>query len=102
MTQFCLQFDEPAMKKFLKNLSFGVDIKLQIPPLTYKINSHNMSAVRSQAVILTEEFNEQLCMYVIMYIHVRCFNGNIQRQSLLNITELDEKWDHAAKTLGVK
>ena len=30
----------PARKKFLKNLSFGVDVKLQVPPLTYKINAH--------------------------------------------------------------
>ena len=42
------------MKMFLKNLLFGVDVKLKVPPLTYKINAHNMSGVRSQAVILTE------------------------------------------------
>ena len=31
------------MKKFLKNLTFGVDIKLQVPPLTYKIIARNIS-----------------------------------------------------------
>ena len=35
------------MKKFLKNMSFGVDVKLQVPPLTSKIIAHNMSGVRS-------------------------------------------------------
>ena len=49
-----LRVNKTAMKKFLKTLSFGVDVKLQVPPLTYKINAHNMSGVRSQAVILTE------------------------------------------------
>ena len=36
------------------NLSFGVDFKLKLTPLTYKINAHNISDVRSSAVILTE------------------------------------------------
>ena len=45
---------KPALKKFLKNLSFGVDIELQVPPFTYKIKAHNMSGVRSQAIILTD------------------------------------------------
>ena len=43
-----------VMKEFLKNLSFGVDVKLYVPPKKYKFNSHNMSSVRSQAVMLTE------------------------------------------------
>ena len=43
-----------AMKKFLKNLSFGVEVKLYVPPLMYTINAYNMSDVRSQAVILSE------------------------------------------------
>ena len=42
------------MKSFSKNLSFGVDFKLQVPPLMYKINTHNLSGVRSKAVILNE------------------------------------------------
>ena len=42
------------MKKFLKDLSFEIGVKLQVPPLTYKINTHNMSGVSSSAVILTE------------------------------------------------
>ena len=33
------------MKKFLKNLSFGVDVKLLVQTLTYKINAHNISGV---------------------------------------------------------
>ena len=36
-----------AMKKFLKNLLFGGNVKL-----TYKINVHNINDVRSQAIIL--------------------------------------------------
>ena len=42
------------MKKFLKNLLFGVDAKLQVPPVTYKINAHKMSGVKSKAETLTE------------------------------------------------
>ena len=41
-----------AMKKFLKNLSFGVEVKLQVPPLMYGINAHNMNSVRSQVVMV--------------------------------------------------
>ena len=33
------------MKKFLKNLSFGVDVKLKVPPLMLKINAHTISVV---------------------------------------------------------
>ena len=37
-----------AMKNFLKNLSFGNDVKLKVPPFTYKkIDAHNMRDVRS-------------------------------------------------------
>ena len=35
-------------------MSFGVDVKLSVPKLTYKINAYNMSGVRSKVVILTE------------------------------------------------
>ena len=42
-----LRVNKPAMKNFLKNLSLGVDVKLYVPPLTYKINAHNISGVRS-------------------------------------------------------
>ena len=45
---------------FSKNLSYGIDVKLQVPPLIYKINAYNMSGVRSQAIILTEEFARNL------------------------------------------
>ena len=31
-----------AMKKLLKNLSFGVGVKLYVPPLMYKINALNI------------------------------------------------------------
>ena len=43
-----LKVNKIAVKSFLKNLSFGVDFKLQIPPLMYKINKHNISDVRNQ------------------------------------------------------
>ena len=42
------------MKNFLKNLSLAVDVRLHFPPLTYKINAHNKSDVRSSAVIIFE------------------------------------------------
>ena len=35
------------MKKFRKNMSFWGDVKLQVPPVMYKINADNMSNVRS-------------------------------------------------------
>ena len=35
--------NKPAMKKFLKNLSFRVNVKLQASPISYIINTHNMS-----------------------------------------------------------
>ena len=34
-----LRVNKPVMKKFLKNLSFGVDVKLFISPVMYKINT---------------------------------------------------------------
>ena len=36
------------MKSCSKNLSFGVDFKLQVPLRMYKINTHNISGVRNQ------------------------------------------------------
>ena len=51
------------MKKFLKNLLLGIDVKLQVLSVTYKINSHNMSGLRSQVEIL-KSCNGQLCMYI--------------------------------------
>ena len=42
-----LRVNKAAMKKILKNLSFGVDVKLQVSPLLYKINTHNISGVRN-------------------------------------------------------
>ena len=38
----------------LNNLSFGVDFKLQVPPDTCEINTHNLNYVRNQVVILAE------------------------------------------------
>ena len=38
-------WQESAMKKFLKNMSFGVDVKLQLPPLKYKIYADTMIGV---------------------------------------------------------
>ena len=42
-----LRVNKAVIKKFLKNQSFRVDVKLQVPPLTYKITAPNMSYVRS-------------------------------------------------------
>ena len=42
-----LRINQPAMKNFLENMSFRVDVKLKVSALTYKINTHNMSGVRS-------------------------------------------------------
>ena len=42
-----LRINKPAMKKFLKNLAFEVDVKLYFLPLTYKNNARNLSGVRS-------------------------------------------------------
>ena len=47
-------WQKPALKKFLKNLQLGVDVGLQVPPLTQEINAHNMSGARSYSVNLTE------------------------------------------------
>ena len=35
------------MKKFLKKLSFWVEVKLLVPPIKYEINAHNMCGVKS-------------------------------------------------------
>ena len=43
-----LRINKIAMKTFSKNLSFGVNFKLQVPPLMYKLNTHNISGVRNQ------------------------------------------------------
>ena len=37
-----LRVNKPARKNFSKNLLFGVDAELQVQPLTYKINAHNI------------------------------------------------------------
>ena len=44
-----------AIKNVSKNLSFGMDFKLQLPALTYKINALNISGIRSKAIILTDD-----------------------------------------------
>ena len=36
-----------AIESFSKNLSFGVDFKLLVPLLMYKINTHNVSGKRN-------------------------------------------------------
>ena len=43
-----LRVNKIAMKSLSKNLQFGVDFKLQVPPLIYKINKNNISGVRNQ------------------------------------------------------
>ena len=45
-------------------MSFGIDFKLHVPTLTYKINAHNKTGVRSLAVILTEGLQ-----WPNMYVH---------------------------------
>ena len=50
------------MKEFLENVSFGVGVNLYIPPLSCKIHAHNMTGVRSLAVIITEGL--YVCTYV--------------------------------------
>ena len=34
-------------EKFFKNQSFGIDVKLYVPPLMYKIYTHNICGVRN-------------------------------------------------------
>ena len=41
-----LKVNKISMKNF-SNLSFGVDFELQVPPLMYRINAHNISGVRN-------------------------------------------------------
>ena len=50
------------MKSFSKNLSFGVNFKLWVPPLRYKINTDNISGVSG---ILTKELLQCPIMYVL-------------------------------------
>ena len=39
-------------EKFLKNLNFGIDCKLQVPPLMHEINTHNiLNGARRRIVI---------------------------------------------------
>ena len=53
------------MKSLLKYLSFGVDFKLQVPPLMYKNNTHNICGVRNQVNNPDlKGCNGRLCMYV--------------------------------------
>ena len=55
------RINEIAMQSFSKkNLSFGIDFKLKVLTLTYKINTHNNSGVRSQIVILTKELQRSI------------------------------------------
>ena len=42
-----LRANKIALKISQKNLSFGIDFKLYVPPLMYKINAHNISGVRN-------------------------------------------------------
>ena len=42
-----LRLKKIAMKSFSNNLSFGNDFKLKVPPLMYKINTHNVCDVRN-------------------------------------------------------
>ena len=41
-----LESERPKMKSFSKNLSFGVDFKLEVLPFMYEINVHNRSDVK--------------------------------------------------------
>ena len=42
-----ISVENSVKKKFLKDLLFGVDFKLQISPPVSKINTHNISGVRN-------------------------------------------------------
>ena len=67
------------MKKLLKkNMSLGVDLKLQVPPLMFKINAHNKSDVSSQVVILTEGL-ERLIM-VCMNQQPKCLKKEKEKK----------------------
>ena len=63
------------MKGFSKYQSFGVDFKLQAPPL--KIKAHNINGVRNQVnnpdgrVVMTN----YVCMYVCMYVKKKTLDG---------------------------
>ena len=46
--------------KFLNNLGFGVDFKVKVPPLMYKISTHNINGVRNYIVTL----------HTIMYVNL--------------------------------
>ena len=59
------QYIRIAMKSFSKYLSFGVDFKLQVPPLMYKNNTHNICGVKNQVNNSNMKgCNGQLCVYV--------------------------------------
>ena len=66
-----LGVNKSGLKIFFQKQSFGVDLKLYISPLTYKINVHNMHGMRNQTVILTEGL-QQTIMYV-SYLDVIIF-----------------------------
>ena len=54
------------MKIFSKNLSFGVDFQLQVPPpLLYKINTHNISGVRNK--VNTPDLRGVMTNYVYIF-----------------------------------
>ena len=53
------------MKSFSKkkNLPFGVEFKLKIPPLMYKVDAYNISGLRNQVNNPNlKACNDQLCM----------------------------------------
>ena len=43
--QISFKNSESKNKIAMKNFSKNVDVKLWVPPVTYKINAHNMSGV---------------------------------------------------------
>ena len=62
-----------VMKSFSRNLSFGVDIKLQVPPLMYKINKHDIRGVRNQVNNPDKGCNDHLYIYVWIMFNYRKF-----------------------------
>ena len=41
------QISDKNFEKFLKNMSLGVNFKLKVTPLMYKINTHNIIGMKN-------------------------------------------------------
>ena len=73
-----MKVNKIAMKSSSKNLSFGVDVKLHVPPLMYKIKTNNVSGVRNLALVqklslfgfFTEKSSQVLADYLKIILYV--------------------------------